>query len=375
MRVLFTRFPLESAMGGAEIQTLSLMRGLEACGHEIVFLGSCPVLTRACAAHGFDVIPCDVGPPPVTKVGALSFLWRRQAMQRDMMTQIMNVRPDAVCMLSLSEKLLATAALRKSGVRVVWIEHDRVGPWLTRNPWLRSLKRAAESATIVCVSEASETLYRVMGFPPERIMAIPNGIDIERFPTSAQITRETSVLNVGCVARLSPEKGIDVLLNAAYDCPSVSLTIVGRGPQEGLLRKMIDAFDERVPGTAERMTIVPSVPDLGRFYASLDAFVLPSSDHDPFGLVAAEAMSAGVPTIVTDTCGIAGYCTHGQEVLIANAGSPTSLIACLTSLHDPALRRELRERGMRVVRRLFDEQTMVRAYEALLAVPPKNDRR
>lgn len=295
-------------------------------------------------------------------------------MQRRLQEHFAAIRPDAVCMLSLTEKLLATSSLHAAGSRVIWIEHDRVGPWLTRNPWLPSLKRAAESATIVCVSEASATLYRAMRFPHERIVAIPNGIDLKRFPSTAPFRDDASVLHVGCVARLSPEKGIDVLLNAAYDCPSVSLTIVGRGPQEGLLRKMIDAFDERVPGTAQRMTIVPRVPDLGRFYASLDAFVLPSSDHDPFGLAAAEAMSAGVPTIVTDVCGIAGYCAHGQDVLIARAGNPASLAACLTSLHDPALRRELRERGMRAVRRLFDQQTMVQAYEGLFSSLPPNDR-
>ncbi len=287
-------------------------------------------------------------------------------MRRIMKAHVEKMRPDAVCMLSLSEKLLLSDALHRAGKRVVWIEHDRVGPWLQRNPWLATLKRASLSATIVCVSRLSASLYRAMGFAVERIAIIQNGIDATRFSHRARVRNESSVLEVGCVARLSAEKGIDVLLSAAFDCPHVSLTIVGIGNQENFLRKLIDSMDLQLPGTRDRMRIIASVPDLGHFYASLDAFVLPSSDHDPFGLTAAEAMSVGVPTIVTDACGIADYFTSGHDLLVAKSGDVSSLTQCLHDLTDPALRAVLHASGMKAVRKICHHDAMVEAYETLL---------
>ena len=64
MKILFTRFPLESAYGGAEVQTLSLMKGLRDRGHAIAFAGSCKTLLRLCREEGFPVIELRIGPRP-----------------------------------------------------------------------------------------------------------------------------------------------------------------------------------------------------------------------------------------------------------------------------------------------------------------------
>src|SRR3989338_938139 len=81
MRILFTRFPLESRFGGAEVQTLALMKGLRARGHDVEFLGSCDVLLREAASYQLSAISLESGPPPVTKWGAISFWWRQWGMK------------------------------------------------------------------------------------------------------------------------------------------------------------------------------------------------------------------------------------------------------------------------------------------------------
>ncbi len=85
MRILFTRFPLESIYGGAEMQTLSLMKGLRERGHEVAFLGSCQVLLEKAISYQLSAIRLDIGSPPVTKWGAVSFLWRHNRMRKKLL--------------------------------------------------------------------------------------------------------------------------------------------------------------------------------------------------------------------------------------------------------------------------------------------------
>lgn len=374
--ILFTRFPLQSAYGGAEIQTLSLMKGLKEKGHEMQFMGSCKVLLEQAKDLGIRTWDLGIGNPPVTKWDAISFLWRQKSMKSELLGQFnllsSTFHLQAVLMLSLSEKILITEDLAKAGTKVFWIEHDRVGRWLKKNPWLGALKRASKFATIICVSELSRKMYIELGFDADRVIAIPNGIDLARFnahqnSSSNHHATQKSTIHLGCIARLSPEKGIDVLLNAVSDIPEIDLTVMGTGPEHGFLLKMIDTFEERIPGTKQRMKIMQHIDDLGAFYASLDAFVLPSSDHDPFGLVAAEAMSVGVPTIVTDACGIAGYMKDGEDAVIVKAGDMNALKEGIRKLLDADVRERIREAGKRVAKNLFSAERMIQAYEKIIA--------
>lgn len=367
MRILFTRFPLESADGGAENQTQWLMEGLKAKGHSVSFLGSCPVILKRAKEAGMKTHALTIGDPPVTKFGAISFLLRKKMMKRKL-TEAMqkliaqNSELKTIFMLSLSEKLLLTEWASQQGMQVFWIEHDRIGPWLQRNPWLSALKKAAQHTTIICVSEVSRKLYLKMGFDPEKVIAIPNGVPLPTLIPNP-IPRPSGI-HVGTVARLSPEKGIDTLIHSIAVIPEITLTIVGTGKEESYIRTLIAEDTQRMG--EERITLLSHVKDLSGFYRSLDIFVLPSSDHDPFGLVAAEAMSFGIATIVTDACGIAGSIKNGEEALVVPAGSPQELADVIRMLLDAEKRATMAERGKDAVRSRLTVKTMIDRYERLI---------
>jgi glycosyltransferase involved in cell wall biosynthesis len=367
VRILFTRFPLESAMGGAEIQTLSLMEGLRERGHEISFLGSCPVMLEECAKRKIPHAKLEIGLPPVTKFGAISFAWRKGTMAAKLRAALSGFPGvDVVVMMSLSEKLLLTRVLAKRTIRVFWLEHDRIGRWLRKNPWLRPLKKESEYATTICVSELSKNMYASLGWSMQKTVAIPNGINLDRFPSTKREPANHGV-RFGCVARLSQEKGVDVLIQAAGTLPEIDVEIVGIGPDEGYLRKMIDAVHEREHAAEPRIVLRPRVENLGNFYASLDVLVLPSRDHDPFGLVAAEAMSMGIPVIVTDACGIADYVRDGEEALVAKADSAASLTEAMQKMLNPERRARIGENGKRAAHDQFGLPRMIEAYETLFS--------
>jgi glycosyltransferase involved in cell wall biosynthesis len=363
MRILFTRFPLESAIGGAEIQTISLMEGMRKRGHSVAFAGSCPVLLRLCKERNIPAIELRIGPPPVTKWNALSFIWRKARMKRALLELLDGFRePSAIVMLSMSEKLLLTDAAATRGINVLWVEHDRVGRWLTGNPWLPRLRALSKKATTVVVSGLSRKIYLGLGWNPDHTVAIPNGIDLQRFdvrpsPAGRGVGGE-GILRLGCISRLSPEKGVDVLIRAMSGLPKTQLDIVGAGREEANLRML--AKDN--PG----IRFLGHVDDLGAFYRSIAALVLPSRDHDPFGLVAAEAMVLGLPVVVTDACGIAEYLKDGETALIAKANDSTSLQTALDRLKDAGLRQSIGEKGKKLAQELFSSERMTNEYENLL---------
>lgn len=360
MKVLFTRFPLESRLGGAERQTVSLMEGLIARGHAVAFAGSCPTLLRLCREHGIPAAEWQCGKPPVTPLLALSFLWRRIGMRRRL-RGLLEQFPDtdAVCMLSLTEKLLLTDIAVGQGKRVLWIEHDRIGRWLTRNPWLGLLKRQSPRARIVTVSAMSKELMTAIGFDGARITAIPNGIDPARFPPLPRAAHEG--LHVGCVARLSKDKGVDVLLQALRSHPNMRLTVVGEGPEQAAL-----AWYAREYFAAGQILFSATVPDMNAFFRSIDIAVLPSTENDPFGMAAAEAMLCGTATIVTDRCGIAGYLKDGEDALMVRANDASDLARALAKLQDADVRNAIAQRGSQTATERFSVTAMVDAYARLL---------
>ena len=364
MRLLFTRFPLESALGGAEVQTLSLMEGLRNKGHEVIFLGSCPVLLEETGKLKMKNEKLKMGSPPVTKWGAVSFLWRKGGMRKKLESALEKIgNIDAILMLSLSEKILLTPIALKRGIKVIWIEHDRIGPWLTKNPWLPKLKKMSGQITTVSVSELSQKLYINLGFDPDHTIAIPDGVDPDRFGPAPGPRLQQKLLRIGCIARLTKDKGVDILIETIKDYPGASLRILGKGGEENALRALITKLNLN-----DRVAIENEVPDLGAFYHSLDLLILPSREHDPFGMVAAEAMMLGIPVIVTDACGIADYLTSGTDALVVEAGSTRALSEAIFTMSDHETRTRVAQAGKQTAEREFTLEKMVDRYEQLLTL-------
>jgi glycosyltransferase involved in cell wall biosynthesis len=350
MNILFTRFPLESLFGGAEVQTLSLMQELTSHNHTAHFLGSCPVLLKESAKQNVQTTTLDIGMPPVTKWNAISFIWRKRAMRKQLEQALSNGQtPDVLCMLSLSEKILLTPFALRKGIKVIWIEHDSVGRWLKGNPWLSTIRKLSSSVTTVCVSELSAEMYRSMGY--ENVQCIPNGV----VPPTYQATpSEGTSITLGCIARLNPEKGVHVLVDAIKNMPSVRLIINGKGAQ-----KIEDT---------EQVQLISRVHDIDDVYKKIDVLVLPSIENDPFGLVVAEAMLRGIPIVCTTACGISKYLKSGVSGLVVKAGSTVALRDAIEMMQDPETRKLLADNGKTLAEQHFTVERMVDQYEQLFSV-------
>ena len=158
---------------------------------------------------------------------------------------------------------------------------------------------------VVAVSSAQAEKVRKAGVPSDRLTMIANAIDPDRFADLDpryrgkldRYFRGKRSRIVGAAGRLSPEKGFDVLVEAAARVididPTVGFVLFGDGPCKPALVELISAL-----GLTGSVVIAGFRNDLDRFIAQLDLFVLPSYTE---GLpnVVLEACAAGVPVVAT----------------------------------------------------------------------------
>lgn len=212
------------------------------------------------------------------------------------------------------------------------------------NAYRRWLYRRTD-AFIAYGQRAKAYLVR-RGAPPDRItigfQVVPPG----QLPPPATdkkalgLTGKMIVLYAGYfVAR----KGLSYLIQAFQTVAGEDdvLALVGSGPEEKRLREM-SRSDQRIifPGYLEGAAKTS-------WYAAADLFVLPTL-HDPWGLVVNEAMTFGLPVIVTDAAG----CTDlvQDNGLVVPAGDIDALATALTQLlTDKELRREMGQRSRRII--------------------------
>jgi len=113
---------------------------------------------------------------------------------------------------------------------------------------------------------------------------------------------------VGFMGRPTFEKGIDVLLDAFADFPLADVSLLFAGPVTGLSEKVgYDTHKLNALIESGRILTLGFLEDeqIKDFFASLDAYVLPSiNSFEAFGIVQIEAMSAGVPVVVSDLPGV-----------------------------------------------------------------------
>lgn len=372
------------------MQTLSLMRGLKEKGHNVRFLGSCPTLLERTKEIDVPSEKLEIGDPPVTKFGVVSFLCRQFGIKKKLIKIVEGVlcpvralhamplrgtlvhHDITILMLSITEKLLLTDWCVKNGINAIWIEHDRVGRWLTKNPWLPKLRKLSRCVKTVVVSNLSREIYIKLGWRPEDVVAIPNGIEFRArknargaglvYPEPVEgVTRATGTkpnLHIGCISRLTHDKGVDLLVKTVNSIPDVTLTIVGSGKEEEKLKALAQP-------SGDRIKFVEHVDDLNDFYSSIDALVLPSREHDPFGICIAEAMASGIPTIITDACGIASH-LEGSESIIVKAGDVKALRDAIVEIQKPEIWNKLSEVGPEIVKKRFSAGKMVERYEELI---------
>lgn len=265
-----------------------------------------------------------------------------------------NARPDVVVVSGWST-FASQAALFWCRLRrvpyVLLVESHDAGP---KAGWRRQVKTTAvppivrgASSVLVVGSLAQESVI-ALGADPTRVRVFANTIDvaawIERAHGLAAMRNELrTAIGLGneevavlSVARLAPEKGLDVLLRASSEA-GVRPVVVGSGPGRTYLESIgRDAiFTGELP--ADRVA---------EAYVAADVFALLSA-HEPWGVVVNEAAATGLPLVLSDRVGAAADLLRvGQNGLLVPYGDVSAAAEALTRLAgDPELRRSYGDRS------------------------------
>jgi len=234
---------------------------------------------------------------------------------------------------------------RATGKPYVLTMHGTDAELARRAPALfRPIVRAARM--VLCVSEALTETARKLGAREVRV--VPVGVTVPDLTVEPE--EPPHVLFVG---RLSEEKGVLELLEAARDLP---LVVVGDGPLRGR-RPGARGFvpPAELPGELDRAAVV----------------VCPSR-REGYGVVARQAMAHARPVVATAVGGLVEAVVDGETGLLVPAGDVPALRAALERLlGDEELRRRLGAAGRDRARDRFSREAAVTAtlaaYEAALA--------
>ena len=215
--------------------------------------------------------------------------------------------------------------------------------WLTREAW----------RVICCSKYMAKEIASTLGVSETRIDVVPNGINPAPFKTPlnreqlrSQFAQpnERLVLYVG---RLVHEKGVSLLVEAVPHLRDLNIkfVIVGEGYlKEELIRRVKEL------GLSDKVYVTGFLDSetIRGLFRTADAFVIPSL-YEPFGIVALEAMTGGVP-IVTSGAGGLGEILEQDKTATFVYPTPESIaLGIRRILTNPKYAEDLRKEALRRV--------------------------
>jgi glycosyltransferase involved in cell wall biosynthesis len=338
-------------MGGAEKLTATLCRLQRDRGHtaSVHCLYGVGVLGEGLRTDGFEVI--------LHHPSAFFHL------MRGLYKSFRRSRPDVVHCHNATAAIIAAFPARLAGVKTVIVtRHGLVKP-----PYQirRELKFALASRWcdwVVAVCEGTRANLRAAPFAArDRIIHIYNGAcpaDVRAVP------REKRGFTLLYVGRLAPLKDHATLLRAVAlmraHHPDVQLWIVGDGPLDLSLRKLTDQL-----GLSDSVTFFGEQSDISPFMLAADLFVSSSvTEGLPVSLL--EAMSVGLPAVVTDVGGMGEIARLSGAVTLVPSSDPEGMAAALCDAI--STRQELPKRGQlasHCYERYFRPERMLDDYMSL----------
>jgi len=257
---------------------------------------------------------------------------------------------------SCREALLSARSL--PGLRVIAVEHlplDGVG---LRSQLVKRLTAQGLSAHVAVGDSAARLVEQASRVKSGSVLTIHNGV-VDHGVTAHE-AHEGSPAIFGCLARLDPVKGIDVLLEALATVPEVVVEVAGAGDERAALVSQAHEL-----GLDPRFTIHEWTDDPGRLLQTWDAYVLPSR-AEGFPLSILEAMLAGLPVIATDVGSVREAVIDGVTGFVVPPDDASALATAMALLgNDRGLRHEMGKAGRERVLEHFSLQGMAAAYEDL----------
>lgn len=366
-------------INGVALSLLQLCKGLQQKGHKILLIR--PEQKVPC--HDFTPNKeCLVVAQPVPKYPALKFGWPQYLKVSHALEEF---QPQVVHIVTEGPLgLTALQAARSKNMPVTSGFHSPFQDFsrffdlaFLVKPIQRYLCWFHNSTQLTCVpSQDTERALRQFGVSCP-LKVVGRGVDTQRFSPRHRseslryqwgVSADTTVMLY--VGRLSPEKEIDVLIDAycarakETHAHQVKLVIVGDGPDRARLQTLAASSDVLFTGSL-------TGHDLATAYASADVFVF-ASQVETFGNVVLEAMASGLPVVAYDYACAHQHIEHGETGWLSPLGHKQHLIQCINVLPNNRVLRQMGLRAVQQAERMGWQHPVQQLEQALYDVVQEN---
>lgn len=222
-----------------------------------------------------------------------------------------------------------------------------------RNFWARTKKYYLDNIdTFLCLSEFQKSRLVVNGFPVEKCEVLSNFYNKEIKELDYDTTNRKHVAFVG---RISPEKGIHLLLQAARKLPYIPFQLAG-GMRNGYADKL------NIPKNVTLRGMLTS-EELSNFYKNAYCLVLPSICYEGFPMVFPEAMAHKLPIVAPNMAGYPEIVEENKNGLLFEPLNVKSLVETIDKLwNNNELSKRLGQNNFEKVKKKYSAQV----YSTLL---------
>ncbi len=365
MSILFLNH--QSEFGGAERSLISLLAGIDRDEFRPRLVCSIEgPLAAAARNHGVPVhlVPMLFRNPVKKALG----LWRAGAAIAELCERE-SVR--AIHANTLIAGYCGLRAARRAGVPLVWHVRDETYPAIAKVAVRRADRVIANSRATARSLGQVANLEVVYNGIDNAFFGEP--IDLRRRALRRELGLEPDTVVVATVGRIDPQKGHDVLIEAAEKMRTpVAFVIIGdvlfdaSREEFGDLRVRLER-DVTARGLADRFHFVGMREDVSALLAGCDVLAHPTRRYESFGRAIAEAQALGVPAVASDLGGIAEIIDDGETGFLVTPGDSSALAEALESVcADSALRARLGAASRRNAESRFRMDRHVAAVESIL---------
>jgi glycosyltransferase involved in cell wall biosynthesis len=229
---------------------------------------------------------------------------------------------------------------------------------------------------LIAVSQASARYSHLLGFRKQRIVVVPNGVDLSCFSPRTDGTHVRDALGIGSeplvvtalrlIKRKSPDLLVSAFARVLRVIPNAKLVIAGSGREKDRLMRLAERLNMNnsvlLAGQLEREKVA-------QLMAAADVFVLPSA-IESFGMALLEASAVGIPVVCSDAGGVPEVFQHELNALLYPPGDDTAIArAIIRLLRDKELARMITANAMQTASTLTWElaaQRTLQVYEQVL---------
>jgi glycosyltransferase involved in cell wall biosynthesis len=275
--------------------------------------------------------------------------------------------------------LLGFIYAKKRKIKHVWHVHEIIESPKVFKKIFRKILGSSDNIKIVYNSIATQFFWNLNPKNIAKTQVIWNGSEIpEKIISNQEIveirekmfhSNEKDIV-IALVGRISRWKGQLVLLKAFYDLSKVQenikLVFIGSPPpnQEGFLESLHQQIEKFK--ISQKVIIIPFQDKITAIWQSIDIAVIPSSEPEPFGLVAVEAMLAKKPVIGSNHGGLTEILIDNETGFLVKPNNEKALSEALLKLiENPELRNSFGEKGYQRAIKEFSADKYVQSFENL----------